>query len=126
MKYAFLTGASKSDSSTYSVETMRRRRLIASGLVRVVFSVFIVLTIPAAFASDQTPGSEGKPRRHAVFHVENATTDLTIKYRVRWGTGNWGDEVTLKSGDWYNHQWRYDPSAVPAPPTPEIRFSSGI
>jgi hypothetical protein len=65
--------------------------------------------------------------RYAVFHVENTTSDLTLRYRVRWGANaEWSAEWVLKPHRWNYHWYRYATSDQNSSPTPEIRFVSGI
>ena len=65
--------------------------------------------------------------RYAVFHVENSTTDLTIRYRVRWGdSAEWSSEWVLKPGRWNYHWFRYPVPDQNSSPTPQIRFVTGI
>src|SRR5579864_533408 len=64
--------------------------------------------------------------RYAIIHIENATKDITIHYRVRWGTGDWGDEVTMKPGDYWDHWYTYERLNQNSSPTPQVKFASGI
>jgi tetratricopeptide (TPR) repeat protein len=65
--------------------------------------------------------------RYAVIHIENSTSDLTIRYRVRWGAdAEWSAESVLKPRRWNYHWYRYPVPDQNSSPTPEIRFLSGI
>jgi tetratricopeptide (TPR) repeat protein len=65
--------------------------------------------------------------RYAVVQIENSTSDLTIRYRVRWGAdAEWSAESVLKPRRWNYHWYRYPTQDQNSSPTPEIRFVSGI
>jgi tetratricopeptide (TPR) repeat protein len=65
--------------------------------------------------------------QYAVVHIENSTSDLTVRYRVRWGANaEWSAEWVLKPRRWNYHWYHYPAPDQNSSPTPEIRFVSGI
>src|SRR6266436_3894629 len=65
--------------------------------------------------------------RYAAIEIHNSTRNVTIQYNVRWGpNGAWGDQVTLRPGQYWCHWWSYPVVDQNRSPVPQIRFVSGI
>jgi len=104
------------------------RRSLLGALALILAALFSTSFTPASDEQDaEAAKGKAQTRRYSVFHIENSTSDLTIRYRVRWGpNAEWGQEVVLQPGQWFNHQWTYDLAVAKSVPTPEIRYASGI
>src|SRR5262249_16184791 len=72
------------------------------------------------------PQVAGAQNRYALVHIENNTKDVTVYYKVRWGTEDWGKEVKLAPGQRFNHWYPYAKENQNRSPTPQITFSTGI
>jgi hypothetical protein len=63
---------------------------------------------------------------YAVIQIENKTKDITIHYRLRWGTGDWSEEVAIKPGTFWTHWYQFTQADQNECPIPQIRFATGI
>lgn len=89
------------------------------GLVRIAAAA-------AALAFLASTARADKDNWFAVVEIENAVKDVTVHYKVRWGTGNWGKEVALEPSKLWNHWYNYEFANQNRSPTPQITFSTGI
>jgi tetratricopeptide (TPR) repeat protein len=92
-------------------------RSIAQACIRIaaVLGLFVFL-----------PGAASAQNRYAVLHIDNNTKDVTIYYKVRWGTEAWGQEVKIAPGERWDHWYPYAKENQNSSPVPQITFDTGI